>query len=205
MRKLNVGCGPHHIREGFINMDLRPFERVDEVRDATIPFDDLGPLSHIFSEHFLEHLQIDGALKFLRNCLTALAPRGRLRLATPSLEFVMLTHFNPAETDESRMIASTFAINRAFHGWGHQYLWSSAMIKKSLTACGFIEIEQYEYGLSKDKSFQGIELHPGYRIERGFPNVWIFEATRPTEIVNLDSAFADLVELEFLRHVRSGH
>jgi SAM-dependent methyltransferase len=189
-------------------MDLRPFKGVDEVRNATLPFDDLGPFSHIYCEHFLEHLQIDGALKFIRNCLTALQPGGRLRLSTPSLEFVMMTHFDCFEIDEARMLTGTFAINRAFHGWGHQFLWSAAMLQKALAACRFTDIQRHGYGVSTDKDFQGIELHPGYQIVREVPNVWIFEATRPAELAELEEMDVDFVghiESDYLRYVRSGH
>ena len=129
MRRLNVGCGPIHHKKGWHNIDIRPFPGVDEVRDATLPFDDLTPIKYIYSEHFIEHLSLDSAISFLRNSAAALEPLGRIRISTPALEWVLATHFDLKEDREDNVVKATFAMNRAFHGWGHQFIWSKAMLR----------------------------------------------------------------------------
>ena len=114
MRRLNVGCGPKHIKKGWYNLDIQPFPGIDEARDATLPLDDLSPLSYVYSEHFLEHLSLDGAIRFLRNSARALVPGGRIRLSTPALKWVLATHFDLQDTKDESVAAATLVINRAF-------------------------------------------------------------------------------------------
>lgn len=205
MPKLNVGCGPHHLRSGWLNMDIRPFKGVDVVRDATQPFGDLGPFSQIYSEHFLEHLPLGGAIKFLRNCLEALELGGQMRLATPGLEFVFLTHFDPFQASDQKMIKSTFATNRAFHGWGHQFLWTKALLLEAFRATGFSDIEFKKYGESNIEAFKGIEQHPGFRFQSGIPNYWVVEGSKKQANPVFDGQFEELARSEFIRYVDSGH
>jgi hypothetical protein len=205
MKKLNVGCGPHHIRPDWINMDLRPFKGVDAVRDATKSFDDLGPFDYIYCEHFLEHLDLGGAIKFLRNCFTSLVVGGRFRLSTPSLEFVILTHFDTSQSDEEKTIQQTFGMNRAFHGWGHQFLWSKILLSTAVRTAGFSNIMFHQSGESEIDEFKGIERHGGFRHHLTFPNYLILECVKDVENAPEDPAFLDRAKLEYIRYVESGH
>jgi hypothetical protein len=204
-KKLNVGCGPNHIRPGWINMDLRPFKGVDAARDATLPFDDLGPFSHIYSEHFLEHLPLKGAIKFFKNCLCALHVGGRMRLSTPSIEFVTMTHFDPFEADEKKVIDNTMAMNRAFHGWGHQFLWSKPMLMYSMKSLGFEEVEFHAGGESNDPVFVDIEKHGHFRYLKGIPNFLVVEGVRGLNSEVSNGEFEKLAQDMFIRYVEGGH
>lgn len=186
-------------------MDLRPFKGVDAVRDATLSFDDLGPFSYIYSEHFLEHLDLGGAIRFLRNCFTALEVGGRMRLSTPGLEFVVLTHFDVSQVVEEKIIQQTFGMNRAFHGWGHQFLWSKVLLAKALVAAGFADVVFHKYGESECDTFKGAERHGGYRHHLNLPNYWIVEGTKAAADIPEDASFSDLARHEFIRYVESGH
>jgi hypothetical protein len=88
VRKVHVGCGPHALLDGWCNADVRRFEGVDHVMDATEPWPFSG-LTHVFGEHFIEHLEIDKAIDFLVHAGRSLAPGGRIRLSTPNLAWVM--------------------------------------------------------------------------------------------------------------------
>ncbi len=202
MLRLNVGCGPHHRREGWHNIDIQPFPSVDEVRDATLPFDDLAPIEYIYSEHFLEHLPLKGAFDFLRNSAAALSPAGRFRLSTPALEFVLVTHFNVGAVEDERRVAETFAINRAFHGWSHQFLWSKPMLERVLIAVGFSRVSFCPFGISDDPVLNGMELHGTCSIASGYPSVWTVEAFRSEGPVKIDKAFLNTAELQYFRYVR---
>jgi predicted SAM-dependent methyltransferase len=204
MLRLNIGCGPAHQKKGWYNIDVRPFPGVDEVRDATIPFDDLSPVEYIYCEHFLEHLSLEGALLFLRNSASALVPSGRIRLSTPALEWVLATHFDLAETFEDRIIQATLVINRAFHGWGHQFVWSKPMLHAALVAVGFQDIRFWTYGQSDDPVLVGLEEHGDFHISKGWPSVWVAEGVRGSRVVE-NMNFMHRCEVEFQCHVRSGH
>lgn len=201
MLRLNVGCGPHHRREGWHNIDIQNFPSVDEVRDATLPFDDLASLEYIYSEHFLEHLPLAGAINFLRNSAAALSPRGRFRLSTPALEYVLVTHFDVGVVDDERRVLETSAVNRAFHGWSHQFLWSKPMLHRMLIAVGFSRVEFCPFGVSDDPALHGMELHGACPAVNGYPSVWTLEAFRTEGPLKIDQAFLDIAELQFLRYV----
>ena len=59
--KVHVGCGPKVHLNGWCNTDVRPFPGVDRVLDATEPWP-FDSLTHVYGEHFLEHLEIDKAI-----------------------------------------------------------------------------------------------------------------------------------------------
>lgn len=202
MLRLNVGCGPFHRREGWHNIDIQPFPSVDEVRDATLPFEDIAPLEYIYSEHFLEHLPLAGAIKFLRNSAAALSPKGRFRLSTPSLENVYATNFDLSAVDDGKRITQTFGINRAFHGWGHQFLWFKPMLERMLIAVGFSKVVFCAFGVSDDPVLNGIERHGACSVTKGYPSVWTLEAYRSEGPLKIDQAFLDTAEAMYLKYVR---
>lgn len=202
--RIHVGCGPNALKPNWLNVDIRPFAGVDQVCDITQPWDGLTAVEYVYGEHFIEHLSLEQALAFLRHAAGAMIDGGRIRLSTPALEWVIATHFHPGEQSEPRMLAQTFGINRAFHGWGHRFLWSRAMLEKALGACGFQDIAFLGYGESDHETLRGIEEHGGYKVQNGFPSTWIVEGARRGDLVT-DDAFLAAAEQEFTRYVRSGH
>lgn len=190
MRRLNVGCGPKHIKKGWYNVDIQPFPGIDEARDATLSLDNLSPLSYVYCEHFLEHLSLEAAIRFLRNSARALVPGGRIRLSTPSLEWVLATHFDLQETKGDSVVAATFVINRAFHGWGHKFIWSKPMLRETLSAAGFADVSFWSYNESADPDLAGLEEHGEYSTYRGWPSIWIAEGVRGRQIVEQPEFFA---------------
>lgn len=201
-RRVHVGCGPKNILAEWWNVDLRPFPGVDQVLDVTSEWP-WKELDFVYGEHFLEHLPLDGALRFLKFACKALGADGRIRLSTPALEWVLKTHFSFAE-DSEVAINETFAINRAFHGWGHKFLYSKSHLSSMLEAAGFEEPTFHEYGHSTTETLQGLERHGGYRVVGGYPSVWIVEAS-PGRDLNTDTRFLKDCEAKFLRYVASGH
>jgi predicted SAM-dependent methyltransferase len=203
--KVQVGCGPKAILDDWCNTDIRPFQGIDHVMDATQPWPFTG-LTHVFGEHFLEHLEIDKAIDFLVHAGNSLAPGGRMRLSTPNLAWVMRTHFTfGADIDELRRLEDTIKLNRGFYGWGHRFLWTAEMLTGMLVSVGFEDVTLEEYGRSDDPVFDGIERHGNYSVAEGLPSVIIVEAVRGTEPIARDKAIDAWIEHDFLRHVRGGH
>lgn len=203
--KVHVGCGPKALLEGWCNSDLRAFKGVDHVMDATEPWPWTG-LTHVFGEHFIEHLDIDKAIDFLVHAGNSLAPGGRLRLSTPNLAWVMRTHFTFGDdVDAERRLQDTIKLNRGFYGWGHRFLWTAEMLTGVLASVGFEDIALYEYGRSDDAELDGLERHGNYSVVEGLPSVIIVEAVRGTEPIARNEAIDAWIEHDFLRHVRSGH
>src|SRR5215471_15091639 len=94
--RLHIGCGQQAI-PGWINIDNQGLPGVDQVLDVRsgLPF---AGVATIYAEHSLEH-----GLAFLVECRRVLLDEGVLRLSTPSLDWVLTTHYRWSDaTDESR-------------------------------------------------------------------------------------------------------
>ena len=205
IRRIHVGCGPHNIFPDWWNVDMRSFRGVDEVLDATGPWPWTG-LEAVYGEHFLEHLPLDAAFRFVEEAASHLRPGGVLRLSTPSLEWVWSTHLSlAANVSEERRIADTYAANRAFHGWGHQFLYSRSMLERVLTHAGFERLTWHAYGQSDDPTLRGLERHGGFVVDDGWPSVWIVEAVRGTSATAIPEDLREEAEREFIRHARAAH
>lgn len=202
--KIHVGCGPKNILEGWCNVDIRMFPGIDEVIDVTKawPWSDID---YVYGEHFLEHLSLEGAISFLESAGNSLKTGGRIRLSTPSLEWVMTTHFTFQDSDAGSF-NETLKTNRAFYGWGHQFLYTKSMLFQILDAMGYSDIGFYDYSQSSDPNLKDLERHGGYSVSNGFPSVWIVEASRAdTTAIKLETTLYEILEQDFLRYVRAGH
>lgn len=204
IRKVHVGCGPHALLDGWCNSDLRAFKGVDHVMDATQPWP-FRDLTHVFGEHFIEHLDVDKAIDFLVHAGGSLAPGGRIRLSTPNLAWVVRTHFSLEPAGEEKRLKETLDLNRAFHGWGHRFLWSEEMLTGVMAMVGYEEVELFAYGDSHDPELVGLERHGGYSVVDGHPSVIVVEAVRGGQPIERNPHIDAWIEHEFLRHVRGGH
>jgi predicted SAM-dependent methyltransferase len=167
--KLHVGCGPIHL-DGWINIDNRRYEAADyiiDVRDG-LPFRDLR---FIFAEHFIEHLPYWECERFLRDCRSALAADGILRLSTPNLDWVVATQYN------ARDIRDCFLLNASFKGWGHQFLFNSATLSALLRRVGFARVEFCAYRESAHTELRGLERHERSPDTLQLPHVLVIEAS----------------------------
>ena len=196
--KLHVGSGDKPLA-GWVNVDRQPLPGVDVVADVTRGLHWDG-VEAIFAEHFLEHLTLEDALGFLLEAHRALAPGRCLRLSTPNLDWVWRTHY-PADAPEGLRRLAALAANRAFHGWGHRFLWNRELLGEALEACGFAELTWCRYGESPREVFRGVERHETCADGPDLPHVIIVEAVRgaarPVEL----AALRELIQREFIRHL----
>ena len=204
VRRLHVGCGPHNLLPGWWNVDLRSFPGINAVMDVTKPWP-YRNLDYVFGEHFLEHLEIDKSLKFLENAGKALRAGGRLRLSTPNLEWVVATHFHVGKATAEERLSETIAMNRAFYGWGHRFLYSREVLAHILDEMCLEDVSFHSYGESDDPELRNLERHGGFSVHEGIPSVVIVEATRGHRKISPPAALLHRLEDEFLTHVRSGH
>ncbi|NJO39612.1 MAG: hypothetical protein HC769_15240 [Cyanobacteria bacterium CRU_2_1] len=205
IKKLQVGCGPKNILLDWWNVDIRPFPGIDQAMDVTQPWN-FENLEYVYGEHFLEHLTLDGAIAFLRQAWNSLKIGGVIRLSTPSLEWVLLTHFDLSESNPKKRVSSTFAINRAFNGWGHQFLYSQEFLTELLENLGYQNILFCEYGQSDHVELASLERHGKYRIVGGYPSVWIVEASRSQTVSEESiSHYLNAIENSYLKYARAGH
>lgn len=173
--RLHVGSGVEHL-DGWLNVDLLPLPGVDLVLDVTEDFH-FSNAEALYAEHFIEHLAIEDALGFLVNAHAALQDGGKIRLSTPNLDWVWRTHY-AADGDEANKVERAIYLNRAFYGWGHQFVWNREMISVALRHAGFRDLTFPKYGESRWPEFQGIERHEQYDDFGPLRHVLIVEALR---------------------------
>jgi predicted SAM-dependent methyltransferase len=193
MTKLHLGCGPQ-ILQGWLNVDNVKYPGVDKVLDVTkgLPFKDA---SFVFAEHFIEHLAYTDALALMRECRRILRDDGILRLSTPNLDWVWITHYRLGMPDAEE-VQACFALNRAFRGWGHQFLYNERTLRASLLDAGFANVVRREYGESEHAELRGLERHEKSPDYGELSHILIVEASRrggkPPE-------YLDTPRAEFLR------
>lgn len=171
IRKLQLGAGGSN-PAGWLNTDINPNNK-QVYLDATdpYPFPD-GSFQYVFSEHLIEHLTWEGGVSMLKECYRVLARGGKIRIVTPNLmKFIQLLSGRP-DADAQRFIVAklklhgwpdtplsgAYIFNRQFYEFGHQFLYDSATLRKSLELAGFKEIIEYPVGEKTDPVFQEAEL-----------------------------------------------
>jgi predicted SAM-dependent methyltransferase len=174
--RLHLGCGQAPI-PGWVNIDVQALPGVDRVLDVRdgLPYRDVAA---IYAEHFLEHLDVSEGLACLAECRRVLAPDGILRISTPNLDWVFATHYRYGQwpTDQDA-ISDCFHLNRAFHGWGHRFLYNLPALAAALTAAGFSKISMHGYGESDVPELAGLERHEKSGDTPELPHVLIAQAS----------------------------
>jgi SAM-dependent methyltransferase len=195
MLKLQLGSGPL-ILPGWVNLDNQPYPGVDKVLDVTkgLPFRNVD---FIFAEHFIEHIPYPDAMKLLRECRRVLHDGGVLRLSTPNLDWVWKTHY-ALDMSEPDQLANCFRINRAFRGWGHQFLYNEGTLRATLHDAGFATVTRVEYGESSHEALRGLERHEQSPSWGTLSDILIVEASgrggAPSQLLNATRA-------EYLRDI----
>jgi predicted SAM-dependent methyltransferase len=174
--RLHIGSGPVAL-PGWTNIDVVPYEGVHVVCDVRqgLPF---KSVDLIFAEHFIEHLTLADGLRFLRACRRTLATDGTLRLSTPNLDWVWLTHYKPpAEMSLEEQLYGCLEMNRAFHGWGHRFLYNRRTLTSALRSAGFGIVIELAYGESENTALQNLEHHERNHDLPDAPSVLVLEAS----------------------------
>ena len=174
--KLHIGAGTITL-PGWLNIDQQPLPGIDHVLDIRdgLPFENVEA---IFAEHFIEHLTLREATEFLRECRRVLVPTGVLRLSTPNLDWVWVSHYMPPETlSAEHALQGCMELNRAFHGWGHRFLYNFVTLAELLRYCGFGEVSRCRYGQSEIPMLASLERHELSPPHEGIESLLIVEAS----------------------------
>lgn len=172
IRKLQIGSDICQL-PGWLNTDLYPKALGCVTLDATKPFPfESGSFDYVFSEHQIEHIAFDDALKMLHECHRILRPGGKIRIALPSID-QLLKLFEPSNTEVQQKYVAVrtrecypgvqnanpcFAINAAFMNWGHRFLYDRETLKSLLQEIGCTDIQFFQPGESDDRNLVGIEM-----------------------------------------------
>src|ERR1700753_3367658 len=205
--RLHIGSGRERL-EGWVNIDAQALPGVDVVADVTKSLN-YSNVEAVFAEHFIEHLALADAVAFLHEAWRVLGKDGWVRLSTPNPDWVWATHYKlsygggdsagDAEGDAKREAA--LRLNRAFHGWRHQFLWNREMLGEALAASGFTSVRWCRYGDSELPFFRGIERHATYGDNDELPHVIIVEACKGPAQPERSARFHSLIQHELLQHL----
>ena len=172
--KLVVGAGNNPV-DGWYNFDIKSRSPQVCYLDVTkdFPFSDES-IDLILCEHLIEHLSFDTGIHMLGEFNRVLKNDGRARISTPDLARIVslygkedgmegdyinwITNFVPELRVYGRN-THQFAINNAFHNWGHQFLYDEMLLKKSMEQSRFTNIKRFDYGESDCEYFRGAEIH----------------------------------------------
>lgn len=178
--RLHLGSGQSPIA-GWINIDVQQLPGVDRVLDVRrgLPY---ANVAAIYGEHFLEHLELEEGLACLVECRRVLAPDGIVRISTPNLDWVLASHYRYGRwTAEDEAISDCFRMNRAFHGWGHRFLYNRQALVAAFHAAGFSTITMHRYGESDVPELAGLERHEKSGDTEELPHVLVAQASGRSE------------------------
>lgn len=154
LRKVQFGCGHHHI-QGWENHDT------DINIERPLPFTNTS-IHYIFAEHVLEHIPHQEGYRFLEECYRILKPGGVIRIVVPSVE-ALSERFTPAYGDFIRRngwgdgsLKSALAAIVFLHG--HRAVWTAGSLLAILSSFGFVcEVSKADH--SRHVLLDGIDGH----------------------------------------------
>jgi predicted SAM-dependent methyltransferase len=165
--RLHVGCGSIKFKD-WINLDIENKQKItDIVWNAArgFPFIESQSCLLIYCEHFLEHLTIEEAQVYLSESYRILQPGGTLRIAMPSLEYIINKYRSENWRDQDWLKWNDFKfiqtraemMNISFRWWGHQWLYDKEELHRRLQESGFNFIQDMQIKESNIQELQNRE------------------------------------------------
>ena len=156
-KKVHIGCGPNVRLSGWLNVDQFPWPNVDLVTDVT-KFWPFAELEAVYAEHFLQAIKLEDAVQLLIRITNSLkVGSGVARIATPNMRWAANKARRSADP-----IEETISLNRSFHAWSHEFLWTYEFLRFLLEEIGAIGITECEPHKSNHENFVDIEQHGSY-------------------------------------------
>jgi SAM-dependent methyltransferase len=211
-KRLNIGCGPgSNLPQNWINLDgswnawlakhstlrrllkflhLLPSGKADipwaadillhDIRNP-LPFED-SRISVIYASHLLEHLYLEEAKHFLKECYRVLEPGGILRMVVPDLEAIVLDYSQQKNDPDSLHSAQTvspadevnlrlllrqpqppsgnlfyrlYTALKDFHS--HKWMYDAESLMRYFNWAGFVHVEQLPFQQSQIERIEEIE------------------------------------------------
>lgn len=161
-KKLHLGSGSISLA-GWINIDLETPE-ADLLLDLRepLPFD-AESVSHIFSEHVIEHVEYDDGLRLLRECRRVLRPDGVIRVTTPDLAWLVESYLSGVTDGWGELWqpgSPARMINQGMRYWGHCFIYDRAELLRIFHEAGFGDVRFVEWRKSEDPVLDGLETRP---------------------------------------------
>ncbi len=161
--KIQLACGQRPFPD-WINIDIVPFKPGAEIlldlrRPLPLP---AGSVDLIYSEDFLEHLDLNDGRRWLADCYRILRPGGILRLLTPNLNLLAQAYlqrdarFLSWYQEKYGTQSHAEILNHGMRSWGHRFIYDDDMLIHELETLGFKPRRQL-YNQSDHPALQGLD------------------------------------------------
>lgn len=170
MLKLHLGCGQVYI-DGWTNVDMES-DKADIKIDLRrpLPFDN-NTVDFIYSEHFIEHLNVKEGVVFLSECYRILGNGGVFRISTPDLDYLLFRYFFfwkwrtwYKQYGYEWIKTRAEMVNIVFREWGHQYLYNREELERRLVEAGFAKIHRKKRNKSTFSELRNLETRKESRL-----------------------------------------
>ncbi len=163
---------------GFIHINKEQSVSTDLVADLdrALNFIPDAAVDIIYSEGFWENLAVSVAESLLAECFRVLKPEGRIRIATPDLDYLVQKYSfdwkNQEWLNKNEVNTRGQMLNIKMKSCGHQYLYNEEDLLNQFKSCGFEEMHRFEFGVSSDKRLWNLEsAHDSTLILEGIKHV----------------------------------
>ena len=163
--KVSFGAGTVDL-PGWIDTDYT--WRAEHCLDVTRPWPvPAGSIDFVYADQVIEHFPLHVGRAVLRNAFEAMAPGGRIRLATPDVERTARLYLAGGSTAAGHLarhrrrgysaehpvdlLRVTFCEN------GHEFCFDEASLTAELEGAGFTDIRRHEVGESDVPDFRQLE------------------------------------------------
>ncbi|MGW0772822.1 class I SAM-dependent methyltransferase [Streptomyces sp. NPDC002835] len=171
-----IEIGAHRTRRpGWIGTDVSWCTRhyLDATEHWPVP---TSSVSHIYADNVIEHLRMQRNRRLFREAYRALVPGGRIRLATPDIEY-LVERYTKRDDETRRLIALSNMKNYeahypvdllrvAFQECGHHigYLWDFQALRDELSLAGFADVRRFKPGHSDDPNLRDMEIREEFAL-----------------------------------------
>ena len=194
--RLEIGAGSN-VKPGWLAADIGDVANVHGRHaikmDASKPFPLPGErFDFIYCEHMIEHISFASGQLMLKECYRVLKTGGTIRVATPSLGFlvrIMSTDRSLLEQQylewsvkrfvpDAPAVTTAFFLNTFVRAWGHTFIYDHETLRLAMSRAGFTKITEFPIGRSDQQALSGLEnegrMPPGFLALESM----IFEGTR---------------------------
>jgi predicted SAM-dependent methyltransferase len=162
--KLHLGSGGRII-DGWANIDITGLRTLPWDLRKPLPLAP-GQVRLVYTEHFIEHIDRDAALRLLSRVREAMASGGVIRISTPDLaklvadyqagQVVRMEHGGWFPETPCRMV------NEGMRLWGHTFIYDEPELFALLNECGYSDIRRVKRGESEHSELRGLESRPDF-------------------------------------------
>lgn len=155
--KIHLGAGPV-IKPGWLNYDMNPGPGgIQHDLTRPLPLAD-GSADYVFSEHFIEHITREQALRLLRECHRVMREGAVIRITTPNLR-ILAEDYLAGKIDRwiggwAPKTPAQF-LNEGMTAWGHQFTYDGPELALILEEAGFTGITPAPHGEHEARGWSG--------------------------------------------------